>query len=129
MNRHSRKGFESDGRMDYASATKFLTAKEYLLGGKPNSPRLRGEATEMAVNLSDSFSPDFRRYFVTCETLGESDVCFSIIRYLYRLCDAQMPKTIRAFAAHPEVWREYLRITTEQVNLLLSPFSEGDPFP
>lgn len=129
MNRHSRKSIESDGRMDLARATKFLTAKEYLVGGKPNTLRLRGDATEMAVDLSDSFSPDLRRYFIACEALGEYDVCFSIIRHLCRLCDAKTPKTIRAFAAHPEASREYLRITAEQVNLLLSPYSEGDPFP
>lgn len=128
MNRHTRKSFESDGRMDSASATKFLTAKGFLLGGKPNSLRLRGEATEMAVDLRDSFSPDFLRYFITCEALGEFDVCFSIIRHIYRLCNAPMTKTLRAFAANREVWREFLRITAEQVNLLLSPYSEGDPF-
>lgn len=115
--------------MDLASATKFLTAKEYLVGGKPNTLRLRGDATEMAVDLSDSFSPDLRRYFIACEAFGKYDVCFSIIRHLFRLCDAKTPKTIRAFAAHPEASREYLRITAEQVNLLLSPYSEGDPFP
>jgi hypothetical protein len=129
MNHRMRKDIESEERMDPVRATRSLAAKEYLIGGKPNTLRIRGKATEMAADLSDSFSPDFLQYFTLCEASGEFDVCFSIIRHLYRLCDAPTPKTIRAFAANPEVWREYLRITAEQMNILHTFDPEGDPFP
>lgn len=76
---------ESDDRMDMEQATRFLKTKEYLVSNQPNTTRLRGEAVELAFNISDSFSPDFRRYFVACEDSGEYDACFSIIRYLYQL--------------------------------------------
>ena len=115
--------------MDLEQATRFLKSKEYLVSNQPDTMRLRGEAVELAVNISDSFSPDFRRYFVACEDSGEYDACFSIIRYLYQIWHVRMPKTIRAFAAIPEVWKEFLRITAEQVNILLASDPEGDSFP
>ena len=123
------KEIESDDRMDMDQATRFLKSKEYLVSNQPNTMRLRGEAVELAVNISDSFSPDFRRYFVACEDSGEYDTCFSIIRYLYQLWRVRMPKSIRAFAAISEVWKEFLRITAQQVNLLLASEPEGEPFP
>lgn len=120
---------ESDDRMDLEQATRFLKSKEYLVSNQPDTMRLRGEAVELAVNISDSFSPDFRRYFVACEDSGEYDACFSIIRYLYQIWHVRMPRSIRAFAAIPEVWKEFLRITAEQVNILLASDPEGDSFP
>ena len=120
---------ESDDRMDREQAVRFLKSKDYLVSHQPNTPLLRGEAIELAVNISDSFSPDFRRYFVACEDSGEYDTCFSIIRYLYQLWRVRMPKSIRAFAAISEVWKEFLRITAQQVNLLLASEPEGEPFP
>ena len=76
-----------------------------------------------------SFSPDLRRLFIACEDSIEYDVCFTIIRFLYLQWHVRMPKTIRAFAAIPEVWKEFLRITAEQVNILLASDPEGDSFP
>ena len=120
---------ESDDRMDQEQAMRFLKSKEYLVSNQPNTTRLRGEAVELAVNINDSFSQDFRRYFVACEDSGEYDACFSIIRYLYQLWHVRMPRSIRAFAAIPEVWKEFIRITTQQVNILLASDTEGEPFP
>ena len=120
---------ESDDRMDQEQAMRFLKSKEYLVSNQPNTTRLRGEAVELAINISDSFSQDFRRYFVACEDSGEYDACFSIIRYLYQLWHVRMPRSIRAFAAIPEVWKEFLRITAQQVNLLLASEPEREPFP
>ncbi len=129
MKHHPVKEHESDDRMDRDQADRFLKSKGYLVSNQPNTPRLRGEAIELAVNISDSFSPDFRRYFVACEESREYDACFSIIRYLYQLWRVRMPKSIRAFAAIPEVWKEFLRITTQQMNILLASEPEGEPFP
>ena len=120
---------ESCDRMDRDQAARFLKSKDYLVSNQPNTLRLRGEAVELAVNISDSFSLDFRRYFVACEESGECDACFLIIRYLYQLWRVRMPKSIRAFAAISEVWKEFLRITAQQVNLLLASEPEGEPFP
>ena len=120
---------ESDDCMDREQAVRFLKSKEYLVSHQPNTPRLRGEAIELAVNISDSFSPDFRRYFVASDESRDYDACFSIIRYLYQLWHVRMPKSIRAFAAIPEVWKEFLRITAQQVNILLASDTEGEPFP
>jgi hypothetical protein len=40
-----------------------------------------------------------------------------------------MPKHIQAFASIPEVWEVFLRMTAEQVSILLASDTEGDPFP
>ena len=120
---------ESDDRMSFTQANRFLSMNGYLFGTQPNATRLAGETQKLAAEMDCSFSPDFRRYFVACEDSGEYDACFSIIRYLYQIWHVRMPKTIRAFAAIPEVWKEFLRITAEQVNILLASDPEGDSFP
>ena len=42
---------------------------------------------------------------------------------------SKMPKHIQAFASIPEVWEVFLRMTAEQVSILLASDTEGDPFP
>lgn len=128
MHRHPAKKIKTNGRMDPDKADRFLRSKEYLIGSQPNSLQLRGEAVELAVDLKDSFSQDFREYFITCQEAGDYDACYSIIQYLFQLCNAHIPMTIRAFASNPEVWREYLRITADHLNILTST-TEGEPFP
>ncbi len=128
MHRHSAKKIKANDRMDQERADRFLRAKEYLLGIQPNNLRLRGEAVELAVNLTDSFSRDFRQYFIACEEAGEYDACYSIIQHLFEVCNVQIPMHIRAFASNTEVWREFLRITTDHLNVLAST-TEGEPFP
>ena len=128
MRQHSAKKIKANDRMDREQADRFLRAKGYLLGIQPNTLRLRGEAVELAVDLKDSFSQDFREYFITCQEAGDYDACYSIIQYLFQLCNAHISMTIRAFASNPEVWREYLRITADHLNILTST-TEGEPFP
>lgn len=128
MRHHSAKKIKANDRMDRERADRFLRAKGYLLGIQPNSLRLRGEAVELAVNLTDSFSQDFRQYFIACEEAGEYDACYSIIQHLFEVCNVQIPMHIRAFASNTEVWREFLRITADHMNILAST-TEGEPFP
>lgn len=128
MRHHSAKKIKANDRMDRERADRFLRSKEYLLGIQPNNLRLRGEAVELAVNLTDSFSRDFRQYFIACEEAGEYDTCYSIIQHLFEVCNVQIPMHIRAFASNTEVWREFLRITADHLNVLAST-TEGEPFP
>ena len=123
------KPMESDDRMSFNQANRFLSTNGYLFGTQPNTTRLVGEAQKLAAEMDCSFSPDLRRLFIACEDSGEYDACFTIIRFLYRQWHVRMPKTIRAFAAIPEVWKEFIRITTQQVNILLASDTEGEPFP
>lgn len=128
MRHHSAKKIKANDRMDRERADRFLRSKGYLLGIQPNNLRLRGEAVELAVNLTDSFSRDFRQYFIACEEAEEYDACYSIIQHLFEVCNVQIPIHIRAFASNTEVWREFLRITADHLNVLAST-TEGEPFP
>ena len=123
------KPMDSDDRMNFTKAVHFLSTNGYLFGTQPNATRLSAEAQKLAVEMDCSFSPDLRRLFIACEDSSENDACFTIIRFLYRQWHVRMPKTIRAFAAIPEVWKNFLRITAEQVNILLASDPEGDSFP
>ena len=123
------KPMESDDRMNFNQANRFLSTNGYLFGIQPNITRLSAEAQKLAAEMDCSFSPDLRRLFIACEDSGEYDACFTIIRFLYRQWHVRMPKTIRAFAAIPEVWKEFLCITADQVNILLASDPEGDSFP
>ena len=120
---------ESIDRMDQEQANRFLKSKGYLVGNLPNPLLLRKDAVDLAVAISDSFSPDFRRYFVASEDSDNYNACFSIIHYMYQSYNIQMPDIIRAFAAIPEVWKEFLRIAANHVNVLLTFDPEGDLFP
>ncbi len=123
------KPMESGDRMSFNQANRFLSTNGYLFGTQPIATRLAGEAQKLAAEMDCSFSTDLRRLFIACEDSGEYGACFTIIRFLYRQWHVRMPKTIRAFAAIPEVWKEFLRITAQQVNLLLASEPEGEPFP
>ena len=120
---------DSDDRMSFNQANRFLSMNGYLFGIQHNAARLAGEAQKLAAEMDCSFSPDLRRLFIVCEDSGEYNACFTIIRFLYRQWHVRMPKTIRAFAAIPEVWKEFLCITADQVNILLASDPEGDSFP
>ena len=87
------------------------------------------EAQKLAGSMDCSFSPDLRQLFIACEANGETDSCLSIIRFLYEKWHIDMPKHIQAFASIPEVWEVFLRMTAEQVSILLASDTEGDPFP
>jgi hypothetical protein len=115
--------------MSFNQANRFLSTNGYLFGTQPNITRLAGEAQMLAAEIDCSFSPDLRRLFIDCQDGGKFDACFTIIQFLYRQWHVRMPKIIRAFAAIPEVWKEFLRITAEQVNILLASDPEGDSFP
>lgn len=128
MHQHQAKQIKTNNRMDPEQADRYLRSKEYLIGSQPNSLRLRGEAVELAVNLRDSFSQDFRQYFIACQEAGEYGACYSIIQHLFEVCNVQIPMHIRAFASNQEVWREYLRITADHLSILAST-TEGEPFP
>lgn len=120
---------DSNDRMNFTKAVHFLSTNGYLFGTQPNTTRLAGEAQKLAAEMDCSFSPDLRRLFTVCEKSGEYEACFTFVRFLYRKWHVRMPKIIRAFAAIPEVWKEFLRITAEQVNILLASDPEGDSFP
>ena len=64
-----------------------------------------------------------------CEADGETGCCWAIIRHLYEKWHIAIPKPIQAFISIPEVWEAFLRMTAEQLNILLASDMEGEPFP
>lgn len=75
------KPMESDDRMSFNQANRFLSTNGYLFGTQPNATRLSAEAQKLAAEMDCSFSPDLRRLFIACEDSGEYDACF-IQRFL-----------------------------------------------
>ena len=75
-----------------------------------------------------TFSPDLRRFFIACEADGETGCCWAIIRHLYEKWHIAIPKPIQAFITIPEVWEAFLRMTAEQLSILLASDTEGDPY-
>ena len=59
---------------------------------------------------------------------GETGCCWAIIRHLYEKWHIAIPKPIQAFISIPEVWEAFLRMTAEQLSILLSSDTEGDPY-
>ena len=115
--------------MTSAAAINYLSINGFLLGPSIKEQTLAAEAQKLAGSMDCSFSPDLRRFFIACEADGETGCCWAIIRHLYEKWHIAIPKPIQAFISIPEVWEAFLRMTAEQLNILLASDMEGEPFP
>jgi hypothetical protein len=64
--------------------------------------------------------------FLVCEAKGDVSECYELARALYRRHRIRLPEKIRAFAAVPWLWKEYLRMVTNQLTILLDICEESD---
>lgn len=110
------------------AAINYLSINGFLLGPSIKEQTLAAEAQKLAGSMDCSFSPDLRRFFIACEADGETGCCWAIIRHLYEKWHIAIPKPIQAFITIPEVWEAFLRMTAEQLSILLSSDTEGDPY-
>ena len=111
------------------AAINYLSINGFLLGPSIKEQTLAAEAQKLAGGMDCTFSPDMRRFFIACEADGETGCCWAIIRHLYEKWHIAIPKPIQAFISIPEVWEAFLRMTAEQLNILLASDMEGEPFP
>ena len=110
------------------AAINYLSINGFLLGPSIKEQTLAAEAQKLAGSMDCSFPPDLRRFFIACEADGETGCCWAIIRHLYEKWHIAIPKPIQAFISIPEVWEAFLRMTAEQLSILLSSDTEGDPY-
>ena len=115
--------------MSPTAAINYLSINGFLLGPSIKEQTLAAEAQKLAGSMDCSFSPDMRRFFIACEADGKTGCCWAIIRHLYEKWHIAIPKPIQAFISIPEVWEAFLRMTAEQLNILLASDMEGEPFP
>ena len=111
------------------AAINYLSINGFLLGPSITEQTLAAGAQKMAGGMDCTFSPDLRQFFIACEADGETGCCWATIRYLYEKWHIAIPKPIQAFISIPEVWEAFLRMTAEQLNILLASDMEGEPFP
>ena len=114
--------------MNPMAAINYLSINGFLLGPSIKEESLAAEAQKLAGSMDCSFSPDLRQFFIACEADGETGCCWTIIRHLYEKWHIAIPKPIQAFISIPEVWEAFLRMTAEQLSILLSSDTEGDPY-
>ena len=115
--------------MNPMAAINYLSINGFLLGPSIKEESLAAEAQKLAGGMDCTFSPDLRQFFIACEADGETGCCWAIIRHLYEKWHIAIPKPIQAFISIPEVWEAFLRMTAEQLNILLASDMEGEPFP
>ena len=111
------------------AAINYLSINGFLLGPSIKEQSLAAEAQKLAGSLTCTFSPDLRQLFIACEADGETGCCWTIIRHLYEKWHTDIPEPIQAIISIPEVREVFLRMTAEQLNILLSFDPEGEPFP
>ena len=121
--------YASEERMNLLAAIRYLCGKGLLFGMEPNHVRLSQMARTLAAELECSMSYDMQRMFLDCAAAQETVCCYAIVRQMYRKCHIHFSKEIRAIAAIPGAWREFLRMTADQLNILLASDPEGEPFP
>ena len=122
-------GCAEDSCMTPMAAINYLSINGFLLGPSIKEESLAAEAQKLAGGMDCTFSPDLRQFFIACEADGETGCCWATIRYLYEKWHIAIPKPIQAFISIPEVWEAFLRMTAEQLNILLASDMEGEPFP
>ena len=110
------------------AAISYLSINGFLLGPSIKEQTLAAEAQKLAGSMDCTFSPDLMQLFVDSETNGEIGCCCAIIRRLYEKWHMDIPEPIQAIISISEVREAFLRMTAEQLSILLSSDPEGDPF-
>ena len=115
-----------DYPMGLTSAIHFLSINGYIIGKQLNYNKLTTDAVELATELFFSDIEKLSSTFLICEAKGDVTECYEIVRALYRRHRIRLPEKIRAFAAVPWLWKEYLRMVTNQLTILLDVCEESD---
>ena len=115
-----------DYPMGLTSAIHFLSMNGYIIGKQLNYNKLTSDAVELAAELFFSDIEKMASTFLVCEAKGDVTECYEIVRALYRRHRIRLPEKIRAFAAVPWLWKEYLRMVTNQLTILLDICEESD---
>ena len=112
--------------MGLTSAIHFLSINGYIIGKQLNYNKLTTDAVELATELFFSDIEKLSSTFLICEAKGDVSECYELVRSLYRRHQIRLPEKIRAFAAVPWLWKEYLRMVTNQLTILLDICEESD---
>lgn len=115
-----------DYPMGLTSAIHFLSINGYIIGKQLNYNKLTTDAVELATELFFSDIEKMSSTFLVCEAKGDVTECYELVRALYRRHRIRLPEKIRAFAAVPWLWKEYLRMVTNQLTILLDICEESD---
>ncbi|MBQ9187729.1 MAG: hypothetical protein IJ138_00230 [Clostridia bacterium] len=115
-----------DYPMGLTSAIHFLSINGYIIGKQLNYNKLTTDAVELATELFFSDIEKMSSTFLVCEAKGDVAECYELVRALYRRHRIRLPEKIRAFAAVPWLWKEYLRMVTNQLTILLDVCEESD---
>lgn len=115
-----------DYPMGLTSAIHFLSINGYIIGKQLNYNKLTSDAVELAAELFFSDIETMPTTFLAREVKGDVTECYEIARSLYRRHRIRLPEKIRAFAAVPWLWKEYLRMVTNQLTILLDICEESD---
>ena len=115
-----------DYPMGLTSAIHFLSINGYIIGKQLNYNKLTSDAVELAAELFFSDIEKMSSTFLVCEAKGDVAECYELVRALYRRHRIRLPEKIRAFAAVPWLWKEYLRMVTNQLTILLDICEESD---
>ena len=115
-----------DYPMGLTSAIHFLSINGYIIGKQLNYNKLTTDAVELATELFFSDIEKLSSTFLVCEAKGDVTECYELVRSLYRRHRIRLPEKIRAFAAVPWLWKEYLRMVTNQLTILLDICEESD---
>ncbi len=115
-----------DYPMGLTSAIHFLSMNGYIIGKQLNYNKLTTDAVELATELFFSDIEKLSSTFLVCEAKGDVSECYELARALYRRHRIRLPEKIRAFAAVPWLWKEYLRMVTNQLTILLDICEETD---
>ena len=90
-------------------------------GGDASIGGMTKEVTLFFSDIEKMSSP-----LLVCEAKGDVAECYEIVRALYRRHRIRLPEKIRAFTAVPWLWKEYLRMVTNQLTILLDVCEETD---
>ena len=115
-----------DYPMGLTSAIHFLSINGYIIGKQLNYNKLTTDAVELATELFFSDIKKLSSTFLVCDAKGDVTECYELVRALYRRHRIRLPEKIRAFAAVPWLWKEYLRMVTNQLTILLDICEESD---
>ncbi len=104
--------------LNYYSSIRLLNDMDYLTHGEIDERAVYPVAVDAAGDICTSCCDKVMDLFLACQSVRDDEGAYDILVQVYSRLDEDVPLEIRAFAALPDVWEMFARMTADEVEIL-----------
>lgn len=111
--------------LNYLSADAYLEEYNYKKNGDIDEQEIFDDASDLAAELYTSCCDKLCDLFLAFEADADHDNTYGLIEQIYAKWNEPVPMYIRAFAAIPEVWEVFVKMTADELEIYREGSDEG----